>query len=132
VIDKITVQQEIIRRLREGIRAKGPRLDELWRNIRSEEAEARRAVTIGEITKLATDGYAAMTRIEAAFASTAADFNTLATVRAALGRRAQDGLFAPMRGEAIPEVSQRANQTLSELGERLRLLIERTGWAPQR
>lgn len=132
VITKIGTQQEIIRRQREKIRAKEPRLVELWRTIRSEEAAANRNSLLAEVGKLSTDGLAAINRIEAAFASTATDFDLLRKVRTALEAHSQGGLWAPMRGQPIPEASQHANAALTEFGNRLRLLSERTGWTPKR
>jgi chromosome segregation ATPase len=114
------------------IRAKQPRVEELWGTIRREEAEAIRNSLLAEVGKLSTDGLAAIGRIEAAFTSTAADFEALARARTGLEYHAQDGLWAPMRGQAITEAAQHANKALAEFGNRLRLLSERTGWTPKR
>ena len=74
------------------------------------------------------DGLAAIGRIEAAFASTAADFEALTQARIGLERHSQDGLLAPMKGQAIPEAAQRANEALREFSNRMYLLSVRTGW----
>lgn len=114
------------------IAAKRPCIDELWSTVRHEEEEARRAAALSVVTELEAKGLAALDAIEKHFTAAAADFAKLAEARKSLELHAQDSLWAPMRGQAIPEMAQRANQALTEFNNRLRLLMERTGWTPQR
>ena len=111
---------------------KQSRLDELYPALRKQEEDARRTAALSVVTELGAQGLVAIDQIEKAFASTAPHFEKLAEARKELERHAQDSLWAPMRGQPIPATAARANEALTELGNRLRLLSERTGWIPQR
>ena len=112
------------------IAGKQPCIDELWGTVRHEEEEARQAAAVAEVTGHEEEGLAALDAIEKHFTAAASDFERLAEARKKLEHHAKDGLWAPMRGHAVPVTAQRANQALAAFGERLRVLITRTGWMP--